>query len=147
MASDLKVVIDGVRLNVRVGAILRNGEDVVIEVSRVGANSVVPGGRIQINEKSSSALVRELKEEMNLEIKENKLKLVKVFENFYNMAGQDSHEIYFLYEYVLNDTEVKHINNIEQNFDNNTTFFKFVNKFELEKYNVLPYTLYELIQS
>ena len=60
MKSDLKIDIDGVRLNVRVGAIFRHNDDVIIEISKVGLNSVVPGGRIKINEKSTLALKREV---------------------------------------------------------------------------------------
>ena len=144
MASDLKIDIDGVRLNVRVGAIMRHGDNVVIEISKIGLNSVVPGGRIQINEKSTTALVRELKEEMGITFDENKMTLVKVFENFYTMGGKPSHEIYFLYEYVLSDEELAQIN-MDINEDNETTYFALVPKTEMEKYNVLPLDLHPLI--
>ena len=144
MASDLKIDIDGVRLNVRVGAIMRHGDNVVIEISKIGLNSVVPGGRIQINEKSTSALVRELQEEMGITFAEEKMTLVKVFENFYTMSGKPSHEIYFLYEYVLSDEELAQIN-MDINEDNETTYFALVPKTEMEKYNVLPLDLHPLI--
>lgn len=146
MASDLKIDIDGVRLNVRVGAIMRHGDDVVIEISKIGLNSVVPGGRIQINEKSTSALVRELKEEMGITFDEEKMTLVKVFENFYTMGGKPSHEIYFLYEYILTDEELAKIN-FDRNEDNETTYFALVPKTDMAKYNVLPLTLYPLINN
>lgn len=146
MASDLKIDIDGVRLNVRVGAIMRHGDNVVIEISKIGLNSVVPGGRIQINEKSTSALVRELQEEMGIAFTEEKMTLVKVFENFYTMGGKPSHEIYFLYEYVLSDDELAQIN-FDTNEDNENTYFALVPKTDMAKYNVLPLTLYPLINN
>ena len=145
MASDLKLDIDGIRLNVRVGAIIRYKEDVVIEISKLGLNSVVPGGRIKINEKSTMALKRELKEELDFEIDENKLTLKKVFENFFNFNGNSVHEIYFLYEYNLSDDEFKGLK-LESNKDNETTYFKLVNKFEIDKYNLLPLELHDIIQ-
>ena len=74
MASDLKINIDGVRLNIRVGAIIRHNDDIVLEISTVGANSVIPGGRIKINESSLDAVLRELKEELNYEFDKNKFK-------------------------------------------------------------------------
>ena len=80
MASDLKIDIDDIRLNIRAGVIMKYDDEIVIEVSTVGANSVIPGGRIKINEKSSDALVREIKEEMNFDLDTKKLQLVKVFE-------------------------------------------------------------------
>lgn len=147
MASDLKIDIDGARLNVRVGVIVRHGDDVVIEISNVGRNSVIPGGRIKINEKSSSALIREIKEEMNFELKEEKLKMLKVFENFFNYDNKDFHEIYFLYEYVLDENEFEIMNKLNTNFDNSTTYFKFISKFNLSKYNLLPLELHEIIKN
>lgn len=147
MASDLKIDIDGVRLNVRVGAIMRYNDDVIVEVSTVGRNSVIPGGRIKINEKSTRSLVRELKEEMNFDVDESRLTQKSVFENFFTYEQKDFHELYFVYEYQLNDDEYKVLSNLSTNKDNSTTYFKFVSKNELEKYNVLPVELYDLIRN
>ena len=146
MKSDLKIDIDGVRLNVRVGAIFRHKDEIIIEISKIGLNSVIPGGRIKINEKSSLALKREVKEEMNFELNTDKLKLIKVFENFFNYGGKDTHEIYFLYEYNLSEEEVESLN-LLQNYDNETTYFSFVNKNDLEKYNLLPLDLHSIIKN
>lgn len=146
MASDLKIDIDGVRLNIRVGVIMRYKDDVIIEISTVGRNSVVPGGRIHINEKSSVALAREIKEEMNFEIDISKLKMIKVFENFFNYDGKDCHEIYFLYEYIISDDEFG-VLKLEDNKDNDTTFFSLVNKNDLNKYNLLPLELHDIIKN
>lgn len=146
MPSDLKIEIDGIRLNVRVGAIMRYGEEVVLEISTVGSNSVIPGGRIRINEPSQDALVREMQEEMGLIHDKNKLTQVKVFENFFNYDELKIHEIYFLYEYILNDDEYNYIKNLGANKDNNTTYFTFVSKYDLEKYNLLPLTLHPIIK-
>ena len=146
MASDLKIEIDGIRLNVRVGAIMRYGEEVVLEISTVGANSTIPGGRIRINEPSQDALVREMQEEMGFTINKNRLKQIKVFENFFNYDELQVHEMYFLYEYILNDDEYNYIKNLGANKDNNTTYFAFVPKYDLEKYNLLPLTLHPIIK-
>lgn len=146
MARDLKIDIDGVRLNVRAGAIMRYKEEVIIEISTVGANSVVPGGRIRINEKSTTALAREIKEEMDFEIDERKLKPVKVFENFFNFDNKDVHEIYFLYEYIISDDEFKTLK-LEDNKDNDTTYFALVSKNDLKKYDLLPLELHDIIKN
>lgn len=146
MAKDLKIDIDGVRLNIRVGAVIRYKNQIVIEISRVGCNSVVPGGRIRINEKSSDALAREIKEEMDFDIDTRKLKMIKVFENFFTFDEKDCHEIYFLYEYILTDEEFK-ILKLEDNKDNKTTYFSLVNKDELAKYNVLPLELHDIAKN
>jgi len=146
MLSDLKIDIDGIRLNIRVGVIMKNGDDVVIEVSNIGANSVIPGGRIKINESSINALKREVLEEMDFNIDIARAKQIKTFENFFTMDNKKVHEIYFLYEYNLNKEELNHINSLVNNKDNDTTYFKLVNKFDIKNYNLLPLDLYPFIQ-
>lgn len=146
MARDIKIDIDNVRLNVRTGVIMRYEQNVVIEISKVGRNSVVPGGRIHINEKSTTALAREIKEEMNFEINEQKLKMIKVFENFFNYDNKDVHEIYFLYEYILSNEEIEKIK-FEDNKDNDTTYFAMVENNKLESYNLLPEELIDIIKN
>jgi len=145
MASDLKIDIDGIRLNVRAGVIMRYNDQVVIEISKIGLNSVVPGGRVQINERSSATLVREVFEEMNFNLEEKKLKQVKVFENFFG-DEKKFHEIYFLYEYILNEEEYKKIRSVYNNKDNSTTYFEFVSKFKMKENNVLPLEIHDIIE-
>lgn len=145
MAQDLKIDIDGARLNIRTGAIFRYKDKAIIEISKIGLNSVVPGGRIRINEKSTCALAREIKEEMNFDIDQNKLKFVKVFENFFSYNNKDVHEIYFLYEYIISDQEFANLS-LTDNKDNDTTYFKLVGKDELEKYNLLPLEIIDIIR-
>ena len=94
MGVDLKVAIGEVRLNVRCGLIMRYGDDVVLEISKVGRNSVIPGGRIQTMESSREALAREMKEEMGLEIEINKVRQLTVLENFFTYEERGFHEIY-----------------------------------------------------
>lgn len=146
MASDLKIDIDNVRLNIRVGLITRYNSEVLIEISKAGANSTVPGGRVKIGETFLEAIKREAKEEMNFELDISKAKMLKVLENFFNIDGKDFHEIYFLYEYILNEKEYEDLQNVGDNKDNDTTYFTFISKFDTKKYNVLPLTLCKEIE-
>jgi len=141
MAKDLKVDIDNIRLNIRAGIIMRHNDEVLIEISTIGANSTVPGGRVKTLETSLEAIKRESKEEMNFLLDTNKAKLLNVLENFFNIDGKDFHEIYFLYEYILNESEYEELKNVGDNKDNDSTYFKFINKLETQKYNVLPLAL------
>jgi ADP-ribose pyrophosphatase YjhB (NUDIX family) len=147
MASDLKVDIDGIRLNIRCGAIMRYGDSVVIEISKEGRNSVVPGGRIKINERAADGLAREIKEEMNLTIIKEKLRQLMVFENFFTSEGKSYHEMYFLYEYNLSESEKEYIEKLTVNYDNATTYFKLVDNYSVADYNLLPIELHSIIQT
>ena len=64
MASDLKINIDGTWLNIRAGLIMKFENKIVIELSRLGYDPIIPGGRIRIGEKGVDTLMREICEEM-----------------------------------------------------------------------------------
>ena len=72
--EDLSIMVGEYKLNIRVGVIFKYHEKVLIEIrkDRIG-NSVIPGGRVKINESSIDALMREIKEEMGLILDKGKL--------------------------------------------------------------------------
>ena len=67
-------------------------------------------------------------------------------ENFFKAEGLNFHEIYFIYEYNLNDSEVSKLENTKDNADNANTYFEFVDYKDLDKVNVLPETLIDILK-
>ena len=67
------------------------------------------GGRIEFGEKATEALHREFKEELNEEIKINKL--LTVVESIFNFEGHPGHKICFVYgaEFTNHETYKKDI--------------------------------------
>ena len=147
MNKDLKIAMGSNVLNIRVGIILRKEHEVALEISKIGANAAVPGGRVRINEHSFNAILREIKEEMNLDLDKSKIKRVDTFENFFEYDDTKFHEIFFLYEYDLNEEEYNYIKSIGNNRDNETTFFELVDNSRLEEVNLLPTLLYGIIRN
>ena len=137
--KDLNLIIDNYRLNIRVGVIFKYNDKILIEVrkDRVG-NSVIPGGRIKIGENSSKALIREMNEEMGIDLDLAKLNYCKTIENFYFFDNINVHEIFFIYKYPVNDELYNKILNVKENLDNHETEYLFVNYNEFDKYNLLP---------
>lgn len=146
MASDLSIFIDGIRLNVRVGVVLRHKDDVVLEFSNTVKHVVIPGGRMKIGEPSADALAREVAEEMGINLDKSKLKFVKCLENFYDYQDYKNHEIYFIFEYELDDAEKEAILKLDKNKDNEDSYFKVVSRFDIDNYFILPTTLAELLK-
>ena len=143
---DISVVINNIKLNIRVGVILKYGDETLIELSKVGSNSVIPGGRIKIGEKSIDAIKREIKEELNFDIDVNKLTFVKIIENFFKIDTNKYHELFFVYKYNVSEDEYRILSNIKNNNDNANSYFEFVKLNDLNSINLLPTEVIELIK-
>ena len=145
--KDLNLLIDGYRLNIRVGVIFKYHDKVLIEVrkDRVG-NSVIPGGRIKIGEHSSDALIREIKEELNINLVKEKLEYVKAEEELFEFDNQQVYEIFFIYKYPVDDTLYNQLIQVKDNLDNHITEYLFVNYDEFDKYDLLPLEIREIIK-
>ena len=115
---DISIVINDIKLNIRVGVILKYGDETLIELSKVSSNSVIPGGRIKIGEKSVDAIKREIKEELNFDINVNKLTFVKIIENFFKIDTNKYHELFFVYKYNVSYDEYRILSNIKKSEKN-----------------------------
>lgn len=62
------------------------------------------GGRVEFGEESSTAIVREVREELSAEITE--LKLLGVLENVFTFDGSTGHEIVFVYDARFIDSSI-----------------------------------------
>ena len=146
MKSDLSLMIDNIKLNIRVGIIFKYHDKTLIEVrkDRVG-NSVIPGGRVKIDELSIEAIKREILEEMHFKLKDEKIFFIKNLEYFFELNGLKFHEFFFVYKYDVNDEDYLKINEIKENQDNHVTDYLFVSKNEFKKYNLLPLEVVDII--
>ena len=140
-------MVDEYKLNIRVGVILKYQGKVLIEIrkDRIG-NSVIPGGRLKIGERSSDALVREMKEEMGITFDKNKLIYLNTIEEFFVFDNTKFHEIFFVYEYPVDENFYHELINIEDNLDNHITEYMFVTPSEFDKVNLLPLEIRDIIK-
>lgn len=111
-------------------------------VNQYGKKSYcLPGGYVQIGESSKYAIIREMKEETNLDFKI--INFCGIIENFFtNQKGQKTHEIDFYYALELKNNENYknlNMNSIEKGeYSNINHHFKWINIQNLEQYNLLP---------
>lgn len=147
MKSDLKLAIDGFILNIRVGIIFKYQNKVMIEIrkDRVG-NSVIPGGRIKIDELREDAIKREIKEEMNYTLEDSRIKYRKTLEYFFDFEGNKFHEFFFVYEYEMDEIIYQQLLSIKENQDNHITDYIFVNYNEFNQVNLLPMEIRDIIK-
>ena len=144
--EDLSIMVGEYKLNIRVGVIFKYQGKVLIEIrkDRVG-NSVVPGGRLKIGEHSSQALIREIKEEMGITLDKNKLIYNTTIEEFFTFDNTKFHEIFFVYEYPVDDDFYQVLTSIPDNLDNHITEYIFVSPNEFEDVDLLPLRIRDII--
>ena len=147
MKSDIALKIDDIFLNIRVGIIFKYEDKVLIEIrkDRVG-NSVIPGGRLKIDEYRLDALKREINEEMNISLDDNKIIEKDVIEEFFDFDGKRYHELFFVYEYKMDEEFYHKLLNVKDNQDNRTTEYIFVSYDEFDKVDLLPMKIRDIIK-
>lgn len=122
---------EGTRFGARAGAIIYNeNKTKILLENQENGRYMFPGGRIDVHEDSETAVVRELKEELNLE---TDLKLKFIVEMFLNSSKTKYHEIGFYYLSTIKESEVS--NNFKS-LDGDG-IFEWIPISELENYKIL----------
>ncbi len=148
MNNDIAVMINNIKLNVRVGIIFKYQDLVLIEIPRINFNnSVIPGGRMKIGEYSKDTIKREIKEEMNFDLEESKIKLITTIEGMFTFDNIDYHEIFFVYKYEVDENDYQSLSKIKENCDSHNSDYKFITKDDFVKYNLLPFELRDIINN
>ncbi len=140
---DLKFINDNVIFQCRVGVLLKKDNKILVE-RRVGINQVtLPGGKVQLNETSILAGIREIKEETGLDIEF--IKHIKTIENIFksNFNEYNYHEILFINEYKFKKDTNKIVNIEDKNKDLIT--YEWLDKEELIKNKFVPTSLIEYL--
>ena len=148
MKSDLSLMIDDIRLNIRVGIIFRYNNKTLIEVLKTReGNSVIPGGRVKIDELCVDSLKREIKEEMHCELVDEKISFIKNLEYFYEFNGEKVHELFFVYKYSMDEADYLNLQKVKENQDTHLTDYLFISDDEFTKYNLLPLEVIDIIKN
>ncbi len=101
--QDLIAELTGGRLNIRVAAIIRNQDNILVSKWPDGTMSLV-GGRVAIGESTQAAVGREVIEETGLEVKSSQLHAI--IENFFTFEDQFYHEFLFVYDVETSSFEL-----------------------------------------
>ena len=110
---------------------------------------VLPGGHVRVGENSDNALIREIKEEVEIDIIKEDFKFICYHENIYEKNNRIEHwiEQYYLID-VKGKLEKDNWSYIEHDIDGVKKLnYRFVNKEELEKIDLKPLSIKELIIS
>lgn len=130
--------------------LIRRGDQILVEETydkAVNKTFYRPvGGTVEYGENSKETIIREVKEELNAEIQEPKLKFV--IENLFTYLDQIGHEVDFIYEADLVDNDLYKREVIEgiEGINPYKAVWKSINEFEdNEQEKLVPDGLLDLL--
>lgn len=138
--ENVTFVQNGVRFNYRVAAFITCGNKVLLQKSPKFYN--MPGGRVQFGESTEDAVIRELKEEMGVEIKN--FTLIQICENFFDWMGYRQQELLFVYKVQVDGNDELASRDNFKCADSENEIFSWHELKEVEKLNCLPEIIYDL---
>lgn len=132
--KDLSFLSKGSRFNFRVAGYITCGDKMLLQ----GAKGVdffnLVGGRVQFNESTKIAFAREIKEELDIDVKNPKLFMI--CENFFNWQNHDVHELLFIYRIELPKSYLSRLDHF--NILDKAEFTVWVDKAEVKTMHCLP---------
>lgn len=102
--EDISIQIGQRLFNYRVSAVFRCGDKILLHHGLDKDHYTLPGGRVKEGESTVTALKREMKEEMGLDIEY--VRPFSFIENFFEMDGKLYHELLVTHELKFKDEAV-----------------------------------------
>lgn len=144
--SDLSIIIDGVKFNFRVGLLVKMKKQVLVECNQDYDFVVLPGGRVKTLESSEDALIREINEEMKIDLTNYNLEFIGADENFFELDNIKYHELYFIYKIEIDENNEDFKDGMI-NYDSKVNYYKWVDILDLKEVNLFPKSLINIIDS
>lgn len=134
---DLSIMVGEVKFNYRAGLLIKRGNKILVEVNPDIDFVTIPGGRIKTLENSQEGLLREIQEEMNIDLSKDDLKVKALIENFFHMDGKDFHELFVLYKIKVKEEDARFQDDMI-NHDSKASYYRWVDQDKLGDENLLP---------
>lgn len=144
MANDISLVNGEYKLNTRVAVLIENEGRYLLENIDGYDYYNLPGGRVKFGETTPRALIRELKEELDLDISGFSLKLIVIAENLFYHNGFNYHEFDFVYYLKLdNSHNITKLGKID-GIDNKKQHLYWIDVDKVKELKCLPSFIYDL---
>ncbi len=139
--------IEGAQFNYRTVGIVLHGDRVLLHRSEMDDLWSLPGGRVEMLESAGDALKREMKEELDVGIRVERL--IWVVENFFEYDSKPYHEIAFYF--LMTFPRGSHLYERDEPFMEYDNGFKLIFRWyrldELKKLELYPMFLKERLKS
>lgn len=142
---DITVNVDDYKLNVRAGGIIIHNNKILAHRNINEDHYALIGGRVQIGEKSSDTIKREILEEMGKEIEI--LEYISTVENFFEAKGLKYHEIMFIYKLEFVDENDKKIEDTIKNIEGKDYLkYEWIDLEKIEEYPIKPQIIKDMLK-
>lgn len=136
---DMTIKIDDGYFNYRVAAVIINKNRLLVMYNTECSSYYLPGGRVQLHESSETAIMREMKEELFIDI--NNFRPLWLNECFFieESVNEKFHELCIYYLVDIKDTNFNHFEDkfiLKENGRNN--YFEWISFDKLGKQLVYP---------
>lgn len=138
---DILFEVEGYKFNVRSSCIIKDKKHQKVILTNMRAIKshqafLLPGGRLELTKNSKEAVIREIKEELGIDIECNLISIEEII-----VKDQNFHMLDFVYYAEING--FSGIKNLDDGWDK----FKIVNINEIDKYDIRPKTVKEMIKN
>jgi 8-oxo-dGTP pyrophosphatase MutT (NUDIX family) len=144
MSNDISFINEEYKLNTRVAVVIENDGRYLLENLDGYDYYNLPGGRVKLGETSNIALIRELKEELDLDISKCSPRLIVIAENLFYHNNFNYHEFDYVYYLKLDDsykiTKLAKIDGI----DNSRQHLYWIDKDKIRELKCLPSFIYDI---
>ena len=143
--KDININIAGKTFNARASILIFNSLDNKFLVQkRIGDSFwALPGGKVQIMEKTKDTIKREIKEEIGLDLID--VKMLSVSENFFTFKNEDIHQYIFTYSGKLVDNRYENKEEFESIEKGKNVVYRWIDVENIDDYEIRPDNVKELI--
>lgn len=134
------------RFNFRVAGLIFHNDRLLIHRLKSDDFYALPGGRVEMMENTERTIIREMKEELNVRARVERL--LWIGEQFFSLSDERFHEICYYYLLTADDLEAKVDCEAYEVFEDGRVYeFKWVLRSELQSEAFYPITIKERINN
>lgn len=131
--------------NCRVNGVCIKENKILLSKLRTDKYWTFVGGKVQFNESTDSAVLREFKEEVGVELQIEKL--LALIENFFDMQGKLWHQYIFFYQLKDDDDMLKYFEGEQEVLDNKNAIYRWFDLDELADLPIRPECSIEILKN
>lgn len=135
---NISFVFDNFKLNHRVAAIIEYNNKYLLQLSERADFYALLGGRVELGEDSTQTIIREMKEEIGIDLKKEEVKLINITENFFTLNNHNYHEILYIFKIKLNETNKITKEKDIKLLDKETTILNWFSEEEIKNMDLRP---------